>query len=446
MNTAHADWLADLYSRTRCWFDGDPPEVATARTPAYFDLLFAFVHASLGDQAATQRLLTQARLALHSTNDDAHQFLLAAFEYRIERALAGLPYREPLSPELQHRLETVPRLARYQIDRFRMSCELLDPDRPVAIYRFESINRYRDERVALEAAVQPDAFVKQARQTIRKFVPWATHRADDLMMHILSRAETAGSDFVREMLDVARQRLFDWQPAFADDPSLQTRRRLLWQTLDLAHTTGDRNTIASILSRVQQWIERGESDLSGAVLLLPLLLDWLFERDCCDDADQFLHQTATLVLAGRPLAQWDFGRDETLPRLYLLLSLSRGWNALGWDRLSRPVLESALDLVDRIQNNNLCSAGQLPQPRIPRVLVPLDSTRRVGSSLVRLERAVVESVTLAPYDVAHEQLNLLAGRLQPGKDTYTTHTHYSVFRVCVLEELLKGVLAVCRRC
>jgi hypothetical protein len=122
-----------------------------AQTGAYVDLMFAFGHARLGDEAGARELLARAADSLTSSAPDrttteqqgkrlsgvviprdepAHQLLLKGYRYRIECAIAGQPHQGGLPPDLVSEIEDLTSrrqaIHQYFVDRLR---EPVDPYR-----------------------------------------------------------------------------------------------------------------------------------------------------------------------------------------------------------------------------------------------------------------------------------------------------------------------------
>jgi cellulose synthase operon protein C len=119
-------------------------------TRAYVDLMFAWGHARLGEADTVRQLVAEAAQRLHPSPDptnpfpqvDAvHAWLLDAFTFRIEEAIAGRPHGGPWPAESIRRLEgmdepnrTNQASRRYVVDRLRQLSRILEPAAEVDPY------------------------------------------------------------------------------------------------------------------------------------------------------------------------------------------------------------------------------------------------------------------------------------------------------------------------
>lgn len=119
-------------------------------TRAYVDLMFAWGHARLGDADTARRLMAQAAERFHPRPDAAnpypradpvHAWLLDAFTFRIEEALANRNHDSPWPEELAERLEAIDerrglldKSFRYVIQRMRQQSRILEPNETVDPY------------------------------------------------------------------------------------------------------------------------------------------------------------------------------------------------------------------------------------------------------------------------------------------------------------------------
>jgi hypothetical protein len=108
-------------------------------TQAYVDLMFAWGHARLGDEATARRLVAEAEERLRPTGNRAHTWLLDAFTYRIEQAIANRPHEGALPPGLIESLKSIDDdrrgpSRRYVVDRMRQASRILEPDAEIDPY------------------------------------------------------------------------------------------------------------------------------------------------------------------------------------------------------------------------------------------------------------------------------------------------------------------------
>jgi hypothetical protein len=111
--------MVGLAERARNWvhakYGRDPHVGRMAATESYVDLIFAFGLARIGESDASKLLLQRATAAL-TNRDEVHTFLLQAYTYRIEQALADEPHEGTLP---QDQLDEIARMApspRHMVD------------------------------------------------------------------------------------------------------------------------------------------------------------------------------------------------------------------------------------------------------------------------------------------------------------------------------------------
>src|SRR4051812_37126717 len=115
-------------------------------TRAYVDLMFAWGHARLGDAETARQLVREAAERLHPTpeaanSDPAHAWLLDAFTFRIEEAIAARPHGGPRPAGLARRRDAIDgqnrtnqSSRRYVVDRLRQASRILEPSDEVDPY------------------------------------------------------------------------------------------------------------------------------------------------------------------------------------------------------------------------------------------------------------------------------------------------------------------------
>src|SRR5262245_26625248 len=120
-------------------------------TGAYVDLMFAWGHARLSDEAMARNLVVLATERLRPAPgtiqadrrlESIQSWLLDAFGYRIVQATNGLPHLGPLPPELHSRLESERAATesgdlwiQYPVDFLRYVSLILEPTELVDPYR-----------------------------------------------------------------------------------------------------------------------------------------------------------------------------------------------------------------------------------------------------------------------------------------------------------------------
>ncbi len=97
-------------------------------TAGFIALMFAYGYARLGEPDRARGLVAEARTALNLA-DPVHTWLLAAYEVRIQQAVAHVPAETPLPPVLvaRHAELNATNLERYAVDRLRETSRILEP-------------------------------------------------------------------------------------------------------------------------------------------------------------------------------------------------------------------------------------------------------------------------------------------------------------------------------
>lgn len=108
-------------------------------TQAYIDLMFAWGHARLGEAEASRRFVAEAEQRLRPTGNPVHKWLLDAFTYRIEQAIANRPHDGALLPRLIESLESIDddrheASRRYVVDQMRRLSRILEPEEQIDPY------------------------------------------------------------------------------------------------------------------------------------------------------------------------------------------------------------------------------------------------------------------------------------------------------------------------
>ncbi len=107
-------------------------EAETDATAVYAQFLLAWGLGALGERARARDWSARARKALARASGPradpaAHALLGDLFLHRIKDAHEGGAPKSGLPPELQERLEKLPELPRYSVDRLREHCRILEP-------------------------------------------------------------------------------------------------------------------------------------------------------------------------------------------------------------------------------------------------------------------------------------------------------------------------------
>jgi hypothetical protein len=411
-------WMLESRDLAQGWLQDSGAPTATARTPAYADLLFAFGLARLGEADAARNLMAGARQAL-AGQDQAHTWLSHAFEHRIQQSLDGKPHTGPLPAGQLRSLAGVDRLQRYVADRLRKHSRVLEPDQRINPYRHWSgrISAFEKDLAELTDLTDSGEIAKRVDRLLREVPegPGGSEQRARVLKAALEAAPRVGKAFARKMLDQTIP-AYDALPEAKDVTAVVERAAFLEKALFVAGHFGQVASARALMERFRQMLpaRQGAQVFQALDPLADQAFQTLRKLDLRDEMEQTLAQLAALVLKGREVKQIDFKKADQGPAtLRLLLRVAAGWYCLGRDGQAEPIREAAWGVLH---------SGNLN---------PRDQTQ--------LACAYVQTLGQAPAEAARKRLKEVFRRLRGVKDTYTTSTHFSVSQLELVES---GVLAI----
>jgi hypothetical protein len=408
------------------------------QTASYIDLLFAFGFARLGQAGAARNLVRQASTAIEAAGSEAHTFLLEAFRYRIDQAIAGKPHAGPLPPEqleyleqMRREAETLPRddprrLAPYVIDRMLEQSRVLQPQEQFDPYRH--IKQEQDELLKELVTLPALHDRKQIGDRVRSLASRAAKsRVPDTRVRVLtetlSMAGRVGADLGGELLAQVEPALDAVaalpQEAYLLEKSVHLLERAVlfaahFDMPDLVKTFTDR--LGKIL---QSPASRGILEPLGK--LVAETLRGLRKLGLKDHAERLLQQIERVALAGQPLdeAQARAG-GEWQETLRLLLDLAAGWLYLDRPEAGRPILDAARAWI--LSPDHKANDLNRP-PRIPYTAVVC---------------SYVSAASRAALDEALGRIDELftSGRMAKLQNTFTTQLYFSRFHLNIVEAVV----------
>jgi hypothetical protein len=420
-------WLTDLGDGAQAWIanvSGKGALYPSAQTAAYVDLIFAFGLARLGESDAARALLNRATAAL-GKKDDAHQWLLGAFKYRILQALEGKPHTGPLPEGDLELLESMERLLRYVVDRLRKHSHILEPDQRINPYRHwgARISDFERALTELTDVTDRDELARRVEELLAEVPkgPKGTEPRSRVLKAGLEVAPRVGEDFARKLLDQAIP-CYDLLPEPKDLPAVMDQASFLEKALFVAGHFGRTEHVHPLVARFQRMLQgqRGPQSLPALDLLATQCFRGLRKLGMRDEIDQLLRQMADLVLEGRDVKAVDFkdkdkDKDPGPAALRALLNVASGWYYFGRDNQAEPVLQVARALLLK---------GEL---------APREQTQTAVS--------YAAAVGQAPVEVAQKRLEEVFKSLKGVQDTYTTSTHFSVSQLDVAEAVVLAVVS-----
>ena len=136
------------------------------KTKVYVKLQFAYCLVRIGEVIRGRQFMHEA-LERVKGRDPIHNWLVKAFEFRIEQAAKGGNNREPMPLKLMKKLDSMDRLDRYKIDRLRQHSRVLEPHVRIDPYR-RWHGRYRDELVQQLAELNDVLDLKTVEEQLHK--------------------------------------------------------------------------------------------------------------------------------------------------------------------------------------------------------------------------------------------------------------------------------------
>jgi hypothetical protein len=435
-----ARWLRGLRDLTQNWLretDGlvrwekqnnQPVRVdEPVPTDAYTDLDFAFGLAQVRAVTAVRELLEQARERLAGC-DDAHQFLLRAYQFRISQALAGKPHAGPLPDEYVEYMESMDRLLRYVADRLRQHSRVLEPDQRINPYRHwgARINDLEKALVELTDLTDRDEIVASVDRLLKDVPKGAKgHEVRAKILKAgLEAAPRVSEDFARRMLDQAVP-AYDALPEQQDLAAVMEQAAFLEKVLFSAAHYGSDAHIHPLVARFERMLQsqRGPQGLEALSSVADQCFRGLRKLGMRDTIDRLLGQLADAVLEGKELAAVDFHKLAQGPdMLKALLQVAAGWCYLGFVQEAETIIEASRLVLFQ------------PEPAYK----SFDAWSTNSHQRTSLARSYAAALGQLPMPMAGAFLEELFTRLRGVHDAYTTNRHFSVAHLDVIEA---GVLA-----
>jgi hypothetical protein len=408
-------WLLRLHERALGWVRPADTPHATALTPAYTTLYFAYGLARLGEKSAGTRLREQASEGL-SQRDDAHRFLARAFGYRIEQALNGQRPGGPLPADELAALEGMERLSRYVVDRLRKHSRILEPDQVINPYRHSvaRISEFEGALAKLTDLTDRNEVASRIEKLLRE-VPKGAKGNEQRARVLLAGLEAAprvGEEFARRLLDQAIP-AYDALPEAKEITGLVEQATFLEKALFAAGHFGCVEQGPPLVARFQRLLQaqKGAQALTDLDALVAQCFRGLRKLGMRDEIDQLLRQMTDLVLEGQDVKSVDFKkREQGTAALRALLHVAAGWYTLGREGQAEPILQAARGVL-------------LASDRPTRDQTPLAC-------------AYASCLGWAPLEIAAVRLEELFQRLGGVRDNYTTADHFSVFQLDVVEAVV----------
>ena len=398
-------------------------------TAGYIHLLFAYALARLGEVAESRDVM-HAGLHAIPNRDDIHTWLCDAFAARMQQAVDNKP-GERLPEELIRRLDQMEtpdylehlsgpnldrerqrlKVDRYKIEKMRAHLRVLEPHEKIDPYRRWSghfVDSLARELAALVDIHDAEHLIDKLRALLREKKRWAKGKSAQtrVLAAALELAPRLGEAFAEEILTEAGQIL-----EAAEDRL--TQALVLEKGLFLAAHYDRRAQVEQVLEHLHRLLE-GNLPAPTMESLLGQTFQGLRRLGMPEEVGRILQRMSTLAheqqakLDRKKLALSDEALSREISVLErLLLQIAGGWLYFGQPDKARPILDASRDLL------------------FGEVLTPLYQTA--------LARAYCQTLGQAPLEFGLGRLMELFRRLRGVRDMFTTHTHFSLSRLEVVE-------------
>jgi hypothetical protein len=436
-------WLRRLCDLAHDWVKRSAGSVGHAQTEAYVDLIFAFGLARVGEAEASRQLARRAESEL-PTADEAHLFLLQAFNYRISQALQGKAHTGPLPADQMEYLAEMGAPSReqseqqrkwqYAIDRLRHHSRILEPEQKIEPYR-HLLTRTSDH-VERTLANLPDVVDRdRLAEAIAQLLAWAprgkaaaAEKRAYILRGVLDQAPRVSPEFAREILDDVAP-TYDSLPPPADQYQVIGRATLLDRGLFIAGHFDWVDLVQAFVGRFELLLRslNDAQSLQGLDSIIGESFRGLRKLGLRQESEGLLALLATRLLAGRPLEALTADAVGGNPSLLRgLLHAAAAWYYFGRDEEADRVvaLARAVLLTKPVENR--------------------DEQQLLRTDLSTLERgqlACTYAATLgqAPPASAEKGIEQLFGELEGIRDAYLTSSHYQRLHLEVIEAVVWAV-------
>ncbi len=431
-------WLVTLCDKAQQWVRS-----SASKTGAYVDLTFAFGLAKLGEVDACNRLRERAKAAL-AEGDEAHSFLLQAYDYRIRRALEGHPHAGPLPTEqmeyLTHLIEERKKEKErhdippdYIIDRLRWLSRILEPDQKVEPYRHATPFMSDLEKALRELpdTLDRDRVAERVRGLLQKGPkgrdgPEVRAR---VLRTALDQGPRVGEEFAAEMLALTPA-AFDALPPPPGAVEFGEQADLLEKGLFVAAHFDRKEYVQQLVTRFGRLLQaqRDAPTVQSLDSLAAQSFRGLRKLGMQQEIDKLLHLMAEVLLRGRDLsavedAAW---RANQPTALRALLHVAAGWYYFGRDAEAETVLKAA-------------RASLLAPPKAKDNRPSLSGREVIERT--DLACAYAAALSQAPVEVAQKRLEELFEKVEGIHDTFTTQKYYSRCQLQVVEAVVLAVVS-----
>jgi len=351
--------------------------------------------------------------------NDVHQFLLGAFQYRINQALEGKPHAGPLPNEQLEYLEHTERMQRYVVDRLRQHSRILEPNQRIDPYRHWSMRMSELDRELAELVdINDRKEVINRVQRLLRDLPKGAKSSEDrsrILRSALDLAPRISEEFARELLEQVVP-TYDALAEPREQMALMERATFLEKSLAVAAHFDRIEHIHPLVRRFQGLLQsqKGDRAIQAMESLAGQCFRGLRKLGMREEIDQMLNLMASVILQGQDIQSLDTKSMPNAPAsLRALLHVAGGWFYFGKDRQAEPILQTVRGLLFRDE------------------LAYREKTA--------LGCVYAATVGQASVDVAQKRLEEIFQKLTGIRDTYTANTYYSLSQLDVVESVVLAV-------
>jgi hypothetical protein len=427
------EWLLTLPERLHRWIVANNNIAGPARpyayhtdarlTSAYADLMMAFGLGRLGDAQECQRLKERACEVLGDI-DNVHSFLLTAFDYRIHQALEGKGVGGALPQDFfellplpdgraESGLDSRLKLDRLKADRLREKSRILEPHKALEAYdRYctNSKDPLGQELASLADVSDKQELERRIRQLLERAPPdrkVGKTRRPRVLRAALAVAPRLNEAFALEMLGQVEAVLDHLE-------NVGLLADLLDKSLVLSAHFDQSDHVQRFVGRYHQFLKRDQAEIAlHGDDLAGQCFRGLRKFGLRDDIEALMRELTQVLTLGQPL---DVLRQrQDWPNLLLpLLHVATGWFYFGNDEEALMLLQEARQLL------------------FSQVL------HRENAS--RLTSRYVSTLAQAPVEIALRGIEEILDKLEGVFDNFTTHTHFSLSQLQVVEAIVLGIV------
>lgn len=402
--------VTELHDHVREWCRSNLVD-ASPLTLDYVDLIFSYAFARLGESSLSRKTLLAAGERLKRNSDDVHEWLHDAFEYRIKQSVGGQQASGPFPDALLERLDAIPKLARYKVDRLRQHSTILEPHEqldPYRAWRRKNLNDLQNELSELFDVFSRSELLDRLKALFkRKLDPDNKAR---LITTALELSTRLGEKFAIKMLGYV---------VSADGKLSDTllRASLLEKGLHISAHYDQAEFAHACLERMHKLIDgQGKADVATLEALESLLsrsFSGLRKLGMREEIATLLDRMTKQV---RPTK----AKAIEPERMRVLLQLAGGWFYFGQDRGWKDIDAARSVLL----STKLTSEGHVGAKKQTDLAV-----------------AYIRAVGQAPLNDAVDRLFELFDKLRGIHDSATVNTHYSLKQLDIVDALVQTIVS-----